>query len=152
MANVSQPFDFLTQLLGGLVVFGLGLSMAVSPLTAAILAAVDPAQSGIGSAVNNAISRIAGLIAVAFMGVIIGGAMDFDGFRQGAHVVAALFAVAGLISWVGIRNDECDYRRVSAEAAAGCHDRQPPPPAYADGEASGSAGAAAARAVRPRPR
>ena len=71
-------------MLPGLVVFGLGLSMTVSPLTAAILAAVDPAQSGIGSAINNAISRIAGLIAIAFTGVIIGGAVDFAGFRQGA--------------------------------------------------------------------
>ena len=60
MARVHQPFDFWTQLLPGLVVFGIGLSVTVSPLTAAILAAVDPAQSGIGSAVNNAISRIAG--------------------------------------------------------------------------------------------
>jgi EmrB/QacA subfamily drug resistance transporter len=134
MARVEASFNFWTQLLPGLVVFGLGLSMTVSPLTAAILAAVDPAQSGIGSAINNAISRIAGLIAVAFTGVIVGGAIDFDGFRQGAYVVAALFAIAGLVSWVGIRNDECDYRRVSAKAAAECHDRASPPPAYADGD------------------
>ena len=71
MTTVREPFDFWTQMLPGLVVFGLGLSATVSPLTAAILAAVDPAQSGIGSAINNAISRIAGLIAIAFTGVII---------------------------------------------------------------------------------
>lgn len=130
MTRVDESFDFWTQLLPGLVVFGLGLSMAVSPLTAAILAAVDPAQSGIGSAINNAISRIAGLIAIAFTGVIVGNTIDFAGFRQGAYVVAELFAVAGVISWVGIRNDECDYRRVSAKAAAGCYDRATPPPAY----------------------
>ncbi|WNG94957.1 MFS transporter [Mycobacterium sp. ITM-2016-00318] len=134
MARVDVAFDFWTQLLPGLVVFGLGLSMTVSPLTAAILAAVDPAQSGIGSAINNAFSRIAGLIAIAFTGVIVGGAMDFAGFRQGSFVVAALFVMAGLISWAGIRNDECDYSRVSAKAAAACHDRATPPPAYADGE------------------
>jgi hypothetical protein len=118
-------------MLPGLVVFGLGLSMTVSPLTAAILAAVDQAQSGIGSAVNNAISRIAGLIAVAFTGVIIGGTVDFDGFRQGALVSAALFALAGVISAIGIRNAECDFDRISAENEASCHDRPPPPPAYA---------------------
>jgi EmrB/QacA subfamily drug resistance transporter len=134
MTRVDVAFDFWTQLLPGLVVFGLGLSMTVSPLTAAILAAVDPAQSGIGSAINNAISRIAGLIAIALTGVIVGGAMDFAGFRQASFVVAALFLLAGVISWMGIRNDECDYSRVSAEAAAGCHDRATPPPAYADGE------------------
>ena len=130
MTSVAEPFDIWIQLLPGLVLFGLGLSMTVSPLTAAILAAVDPAQSGIGSAINNAISRIAGLIAIALTGVIIGGSMDFGGFRRGLFVAAVLFAVAGLISWVGIRNDEGDYSRVSAKAAAGCHDRATPPPAY----------------------
>ena len=133
MTMAHEPFDFWTQMLPGLVVFGLGLSMTVSPLTAAILAAVDQAQSGIGSAINNAIARIAGLIAVAFAGVILGGAVDFGGFRQGALVSAALFAVAGVISAIGIRNGECDFDRVSANDAAGCHDRQPPPPAYAHG-------------------
>ncbi|KAA0084662.1 MFS transporter [Mycolicibacterium sp. P9-64] len=131
----STTFDFWTQMLPGLVVFGVGLSITVSPLTAAVLAAVDPAQSGIGSAVNNAVSRIAGLIAVAFTGVIIGAAGDsafapgdFAGFRQGMVVVAALFAVAGLISAVGISNPQCDYRRVSPSGAAPLHDRATPPP------------------------
>ena len=131
MMMAREPFDFWTQMLPGLVVFGLGLSITVSPLTAAILAVVDPAQSGIGSAINNAVSRIAGLIAVAFTGVIIGGAMDFAGFRQGALVTAVLFAVAGVISAIGIRNAECDFDRVSPEDAACCHDRATPPPAYA---------------------
>jgi EmrB/QacA subfamily drug resistance transporter len=137
MARVHQPFDFWTQLLPGLVVFGIGLSTTVSPLTAAILAAVDPAQSGIGSAVNNAISRIAGLIAVAFTGVIVSlgersdgngvSAVDFAGFRQGVIVTAGLFVLAGVVSAFGIRNEQCDFERVSPEAAAGCHDRATPP-------------------------
>lgn len=131
MTTAREPFDFWIQMLPGLVVFGLGLSITVSPLTAAILAAVDPAQSGIGSAINNAVSRISGLIAVAFTGVIIGGATDFAGFRQGALVTAVLFAVAGVISAVGIRNAQCDFDRVSSETAARCHDRATPPPAYA---------------------
>ena len=126
----TAPFDFWTQLLPGLVVFGLGLSMTVSPLTAAILAAVDPAQSGIGSAINNAISRIAGLIAIAFTGVIIGGRNGFRRISAGRLCGRRHCSrVAGLISWAGIRNDECDYSRVSVEAAAGCHDRATPPPA-----------------------
>jgi len=132
MTTVGQPLNFWAQMLPGLVVFGFGLTMTVSPLTAAVLAAVDPAQSGIGSAINNAIARIAGLIAVALIGVIVGGTVDFAGFRQGAFVAAALFALAGLVSWAGIRNEQCDYTRVSARSAAGYHDRTTPPPAYAD--------------------
>ncbi len=130
MAMADEAFDFWTQMLPGLVVFGLGLTITVSPLTAAILAAVDPAQSGVGSAVNNALSRISGLIAIAFAGVIIGGAVDFDGFRRGVVVTAGLFAVAGLISGAGIRNGQGDLGHVSAEATARCHDRATPPPAH----------------------
>jgi EmrB/QacA subfamily drug resistance transporter len=135
MTRAGEPFDFWTQLLPGLVVFGLGLTVTVSPLTAAILAAVDPAQSGIGSAVNNAISRVAGLVAIAFTGVIVGsaqgngsGAIDFAGFRQGVFVTAVLFAIAGVVSAVGIRNERCDA--VSPQSAAPCLDRATPPPAY----------------------
>jgi len=139
MTTARVPFDFWTQMLPGLIVFGLGLSVTVSPLTAAVLAAVDPAQSGIGSAVNNAVSRVAGLIAVAFMGVIVGAAsgesgstaMTFAGFRYGAVTVAVLFAVAGLVSAVGISNQQCDVGRVSPVAAARSHDRATPPPALA---------------------
>ena len=141
MTMTREPFNFWTQMLPGLVVFGLGLSVTVSPLTAAILSAVDPAQSGIGSAINNAVSRIAGLIAVAFTGVIIcfgersdgmsSCAVDFAGFQRGAWVSAALFAVAGVISAVGIRNTDCDFDRVSPADEAGCHDRATPPPHFA---------------------
>ncbi|MDT5111871.1 MAG: hypothetical protein QOE20_3761 [Mycobacterium sp.] len=124
-----DTFDFWTQVLPGVIVFGLGLSITVSPLTAAVLAAVEPGQSGIGSAVNNAISRIAGLVAVALMGVIVGTAMNFDGFRRGALVVAVLFAIAGLCSALGISNARHDVGLVSVEAGAACQDRQSPPPA-----------------------
>ncbi len=138
MTSARAPFDFWTQMLPGLIVFGVGLSVTVSPLTAAVLAAVEPSQSGIGSAVNNAVSRISGLIAVAFTGVIIGATGDsgfapgdFAGFRQGALVTAALFAVAGLVSAVGISNRQCDYGRVSAGTVAPCRDRVASPPASA---------------------
>jgi EmrB/QacA subfamily drug resistance transporter len=140
LTTARAPFDFWTQMLPGLVVFGVGLSVTVSPLTAAVLAAVDPAQSGIGSAVNNAVSRVAGLIAVAFAGVIVGlgqgdgmasEAMNFVGFRYGAITVAVLFAVAGMVSAAGISNQQCDVSLVSQEASARCHDRVTPPPALA---------------------
>jgi EmrB/QacA subfamily drug resistance transporter len=131
LAATHEPVNLWTQILPGVVVFGLGLTITVSPLTAAVLAAVNPSQSGIGSAVNNAISRIAGLIAVALTGVIIGGAVDFDGFRRGTLVTVVLFALAGIVSALGIRNEQCDVRQVSPQATAGCHDRATPPPAHA---------------------
>lgn len=56
--------DYATQVLPAALVFALGLSMTVAPLTAAVLGAVDEHRAGIASGVNNAIARVAGLIAV----------------------------------------------------------------------------------------
>jgi hypothetical protein len=57
--------------LPGILLFSLGLSITVAPLTAAILAGIDQAESGIGSAVNNAVARVAGLIATVAIGAIV---------------------------------------------------------------------------------
>ncbi|WP_431239746.1 MFS transporter [Mycolicibacterium aichiense] len=117
------------QTLPGMALFGIGLSVAVSPLTAAVLAAVPTSQSGIGSAINNAVARVAGLIAIAFTAVIVGGAMTFDGFRQGVLTAAVLLVIAGIVSAVGIRDDVSALSAGSSVAAAACHDRYTPPPA-----------------------
>jgi hypothetical protein len=62
--------DYLTEVLPGILLFSLGLSITVAPLTAAILAGIDQAEAGIGSAVNNAVARVAGLIATVAIGAI----------------------------------------------------------------------------------
>jgi len=71
LLRVSAQADYFSELLPGLLVFGLGLSFTVSPLTAAILGGIDQRQAGIGSAINNAIARVAGLLAVAAVGVFV---------------------------------------------------------------------------------
>src|ERR1700749_4200481 len=63
--------DYLTQVLPGILLFSLGLSITVAPLTAAILAGVDQQEAGIGSAVNNAVARVAGLIATVAIGALV---------------------------------------------------------------------------------
>jgi EmrB/QacA subfamily drug resistance transporter len=63
--------DYLTQVLPGIVVFSLGLSITVAPLTAAILAGLDQSDAGIGSAVNNAVARVGGLIATVAIGALV---------------------------------------------------------------------------------
>jgi hypothetical protein len=87
----------------GTVVVGLGLAMTVAPLTSAVLGAVPPAESGIGSAVNNAVARVAGLVTTACAGLILGGAVSQAGFVRVAVVAAALLATGGAISFAGIR-------------------------------------------------
>jgi EmrB/QacA subfamily drug resistance transporter len=63
--------NYLTEVLPGVLVFSVGLSITVAPLTAAILAGIDQSEAGIGSAVNNAVARVAGLIATVAIGAIV---------------------------------------------------------------------------------
>jgi EmrB/QacA subfamily drug resistance transporter len=133
----ARHFDFWVQLLPGLVLFGLGLTITVTPLTSAVLAAVEPSQSGIGSAINNAVSRIAGLIAVALAGVIAGGALDYDSFRRLATATAGLFAVGGVVSAIGIRNPARPAEPVAPDAIAMCRDRAVAPPGRYAGRSTG---------------
>lgn len=100
---VREDFDYGTQVLPGLVVFGLGLGVTVSPLTSTILGAIGGERSGIASATNNAVSRIAGLVVIAILAVIIGGSLDLDGFHRAAWVTAVLMAAGAAVSFLGIR-------------------------------------------------
>ncbi|WP_157156976.1 MULTISPECIES: MFS transporter [unclassified Diaminobutyricimonas] len=104
MLTITPDVNYWTQVLPGILLFGLGLAITVSPLTSAILGSIDPAQSGIGSAINNAIARVAGLIAIAFLGFITGPELDVAGFQRGLIVTAVLFLIGGAISFIGIRN------------------------------------------------
>ena len=104
LLRVEPPVDFLTELLPGLVLFGSGLAVLVAPLTAAVLGALPEDEAGIGSAVNNAVSRVAGLVAVSLVGTISGGALGYAGFRQTALATAVLFFAAAAAAALGIRN------------------------------------------------
>jgi MFS family permease len=97
-----------------MVVLGLGLALTVAPLTSAILGAIDENRSGIASAVNNAVSRVAGLLVVALLSTIVGGTLDLDGFHSAAWVTAALFAIGGVVSWIGIRRNPAEPAEVDA--------------------------------------
>jgi EmrB/QacA subfamily drug resistance transporter len=105
---------YATAVLPGIVVFGLGLSLTVAPLTTAVLAAVPSEHMGVGSAVNNAVARVAGLLAVALLPMVVRGEDFTDGFRRATWIAAALCALGGVASWVTIRG-------------AGRHSAHPPP-------------------------
>ena len=107
----ANPF-YWTGVLPGVLLFGLGMTITVAPLTSAILGAIDERQAGIGSAVNNAVSRVAGLITTAMIGLIIGARLDVGGFRRGMLVTALLLFVGAIVSFVGIQN----VKRPAAEA------------------------------------
>jgi hypothetical protein len=92
--------SYLFGILPGVVLFGLGLALTVAPLTTTVMASVEEVHSGIASAVNNAVSRVAGLIIVALLGLL--GAAQVYHF---AMVLCATLAIgAGILAYVIIRN------------------------------------------------
>ncbi|ANP71187.1 MFS transporter [Cryobacterium arcticum] len=103
VTTAVPPINFALHVLPGIVLVGLGLSITVAPLTAAVLGSIHPGQAGIGSAINNAVARVAGLIAIAMTGTIVGSTLDVAGFQRAMVVVAALMFLGGIVSWLGIR-------------------------------------------------
>ncbi len=123
LLSTDERAFYWTQVLPGMLVFGLGLTMTVAPLTAAVLGSAPPADAGIASAVNNAVARVAGLVVVALAGVIVGGTLGVGSFHTALLVTAALFALGGLLSLVGIRNAPHVAPTVVPAAGAGAADR-----------------------------
>jgi EmrB/QacA subfamily drug resistance transporter len=71
LMTVDRNADYLTRILPGLIPFGLGLAMTVAPLTATVLGDADQNHAGIASGVNNAVARVAGLLAIAALGAVL---------------------------------------------------------------------------------
>ena len=71
MLRVGADADYVTELLPALLLFSVGLSATVAPLTATVLADADEEHAGIASGINNAIARAAGLLGVAAIGAVI---------------------------------------------------------------------------------
>lgn len=104
MLSVNHTVQYWTQLFPGVILFGVGLSITVAPLTSAILGSIDSRRAGIGSAINNAVARIAGLVAIAAVGLVVGTTLELAGFHRGIILVAVLLGLGGLISAIGIEN------------------------------------------------
>jgi EmrB/QacA subfamily drug resistance transporter len=71
LAAMGTHPQYGTNVLPGVVLLGIGLSITVAPLTAAILSAAPSTHSGIASGINNAVARVAGLIAIAVVGAVV---------------------------------------------------------------------------------
>jgi EmrB/QacA subfamily drug resistance transporter len=106
--------SYVRDLLPGLLVFSIGLSMTVAPLTATVMADANEGDAGIASAVNNAVARVAGLVGISVIGVVIASTLVGDtfsanaasvrAFHEAIAICGALIAVGGLAGAFGIRN------------------------------------------------
>ncbi len=73
ITRIDANANYLTDVLPGVIVFGLGLSATVAPLTATALNSVAENRVGVASGINNAVSRVAGVLAIAIFGALIAG-------------------------------------------------------------------------------
>ena len=102
--------SFFTGVLPGMLVIGLGIAINLAPLTTAVLAAIDDDHAGIASAINNAVARLAGLLAIAVVPAAAGLAssqlhLDLShGFDRAMQIAAGLSAVGALVAWLTIRH------------------------------------------------
>jgi hypothetical protein len=71
LTRVDARADYVTQVLPGVLVFALGLAATVAPLTAAVLGSIEPGRAGLASGANNAVARVAGLLAIAGVGAVV---------------------------------------------------------------------------------
>jgi len=122
-SRVDAGTTYVVDVLPAGLLFGLGMSFTVAPLTATVLAAAPDRHAGIASGVNNAVARVAGLLAVAALPLIVGldGAAYADpdllqpAYRSAMFVCAGLLFVGGIMAAVLVRPAPTDEPAQPAE-------------------------------------
>lgn len=121
MARITPGDGYAGSVLPAALVFGVGLTLVVSPITATVLASVSELHSGIASGVNNAVARVASLLAVALLPPIAGltGSRFYvpqlmtRGFHVAMLVCAVVSAAGGVLAWLAIDNSILQSRQSS---------------------------------------
>ena len=110
MSRVGTGVHYVTAILPGVLVFGAGLALTVAPLTTAVMAAVEERHLGVGSGVNNAVARVAGLLSVAVLPALAGlSGVDpadpafADGVRAALRIAAGVCAAGGMVAYASVR-------------------------------------------------
>ncbi|GLZ32808.1 MFS transporter [Lentzea sp. NBRC 105346] len=115
LRNAVPGSSYLTDVLPGVLVFGVGLAAVVAPVTATVLAAAPDRHAGIASGVNNAVARTGSLLAVAVLPSVVGLTGDrysdpaaLTSSWQMALVLCAIAAAAGGLMALGVDNKVLD--------------------------------------------
>ncbi len=111
MARIQPGSGYLAVVLPGVLLFGLGLVITVAPLTSTVLAAVADRYAGVGSAINNAVARVASLLAIAVLPALAGIATGEqrslgDGFARAMWICSALAVIGSVICALTITSTE----------------------------------------------
>ncbi|HEV7589172.1 MAG TPA: DHA2 family efflux MFS transporter permease subunit [Longimicrobium sp.] len=128
LSRLSADAGYVRGVLPGLMVFALGLSLLVAPLTAAVLGAVPDEFGGVASAVNNSVARVAGLLSTAALPAILGaaasetlaGAPLLDGFRRVLIAAAGLCVAGAATTFLFVRSGAKVEAVSHPSAAQGC--------------------------------
>jgi EmrB/QacA subfamily drug resistance transporter len=138
LLRVGADGNYATDVLPAILVFGLGLSATVAPLTATVLDSVEERHVGIASGVNNGVSRVAGLLAVAVLGAVISAKFGADvggdagsnpltaaepdastaAFHLGVVIAGLLMIAGGIFAGLGIENPRRSVEAVPTRGSA----------------------------------
>ena len=125
LAPVAPGSSYWTEVLPGLVVFSLGLTMLVAPLTTSVLAAAPDRYAGLASGINNAVARTGSLLAVAALPALVGlsgteyddPAALTDAYQAAMLVCTGLLVGGGVVSWFGLAGPARSERVAESSAA-----------------------------------
>ncbi|MFJ4775872.1 MFS transporter [Streptomyces sp. NPDC088762] len=119
MLRVGPGASYVRDVLPALVVMGLGLVTLVAPLTATVLASVDPGRAGLASGINNAAARVAGLLAVAALPLLAG--MGPEAYRSAAEFDAAFGRAMPWCAGALVAGAAVAWATVRTPAPGACH-------------------------------
>jgi EmrB/QacA subfamily drug resistance transporter len=110
LSTIGRHPSYLTQVLPGVALFGLGMCVLVTPLTGTVLAAAPNRYAGTASGINNAVSRTGGLLAIASLPLLVG--LSGDGyadpavltpaFRHAMYICLGLLLLGSVTAFVGV--------------------------------------------------
>ena len=117
MSRIDPADSYVSGVLPAVIVFGLGLTLVVAPVTATVMAAADERHSGIASGINTAVSRLSGLIIVAVLPLVAGltGSKFYDpaamdhGFHVAMLTCAGLAVAGGVLAWLTISSEVLEF-------------------------------------------